>query len=90
MVDGIFLKITDRKKEIFKLSNGKYVAPQMVEGKLNRSPYVESSLVIGSDQKVAQPLSSQRRTNPGLGCPSKDGIQDVENLYKTKIKSADS
>lgn len=41
------------KGEIFKLSNGKYVAPQVIEGKLNESPYIENSLVIGSNQKVA-------------------------------------
>ena len=57
MVNGIFLQITDRKKEIFKLSNGKYVAPQMVENKLNESPYIASSLVIGLDKRWRQPSS---------------------------------
>lgn len=52
MVDG-FLKITDRKKEIFKLSTGKYVAPQMLENKLKESYYIEQALVIGENEKIA-------------------------------------
>ncbi|MFY9116976.1 MAG: long-chain fatty acid--CoA ligase [Bacteroidales bacterium] len=85
MVDGIFLKITDRKKEIFKLSNGKYVAPQMVEGKLNESPYVESSLVIGSDQKVAAAIIIPNDVQiQDWAARQRMVFQDVENLYKTK------
>ena len=52
MVDG-FLKITDRKKEIFKLSTGKYVAPQMLENKLKESYYIEHAMVIGENEKIA-------------------------------------
>src|SRR5690606_20771671 len=46
MVDGRFLKITDRKKEIFKTSGGKYVAPQAIEGVLRESKYIEQVIVI--------------------------------------------
>lgn len=42
-----FLQITDRKKDIFKTSSGKYVAPQFVERKLEESPYISQSMVIG-------------------------------------------
>lgn len=52
MVDGKFLQITDRKKEIFKLSNGKYVAPQSLENKLNQNPLVSASMIVGQSQKV--------------------------------------
>ena len=52
-VDGRFLKITDRKKEIFKTSGGKYIAPLMIENKLKESPFIEQALVIGEGQKFA-------------------------------------
>lgn len=50
-VDGKYLKITDRKKEIFKTSGGKYIAPQMIENKLKESRFVEQVMVIGENQK---------------------------------------
>lgn len=49
--EGQYLKITDRKKEIFKLSAGKYVAPQVIENQLKESPYIENCIVIGENQK---------------------------------------
>ncbi len=51
MVDEIFLKITDRKKEIFKLSAGKYIAPQVIENMLKESSFIENCMVIGENQK---------------------------------------
>jgi long-chain acyl-CoA synthetase len=56
LVNGKFLKITDRKKEIFKLSNGKYVAPQVLENKLKESEFIEQAIVIGEHQKYASAL----------------------------------
>ncbi|HLL43899.1 MAG TPA: long-chain fatty acid--CoA ligase, partial [Segetibacter sp.] len=53
---GRFLKITDRKKELFKTSGGKYVAPQPIENKLKESNYVEQVIVIGSDKKFVAAL----------------------------------
>ena len=50
-VKGRFLKITDRKKEMFKTSGGKYVAPQVIEGKLKESPLIEQAMVVGDGQK---------------------------------------
>jgi len=55
-VDQRFLKITDRKKEIFKTSGGKYVAPQPIENKMRESPYIEQIMVIGSDRKFVSAL----------------------------------
>ena len=55
-VDTIFLKITDRKKEIFKLSIGKYIAPQIIENKLKESSFIENVMVIGASQKVASAI----------------------------------
>jgi len=54
--DGKYLKITDRKKEIFKTSGGKYIAPQMIENKLIEIPLVEQVMVIGENQKFASVL----------------------------------
>jgi long-chain acyl-CoA synthetase len=51
MVNGKYLKITDRKKEIFKTSGGKYVAPQIIENKIKESKLVEQAMVIGDGQK---------------------------------------
>ena len=49
--DG-FLKITDRKKEMFKTSGGKYVAPQLLENAMKQSRFVEQIMVIGDGQKM--------------------------------------
>lgn len=56
IVDGKFLKVTDRKKEIFKLSLGKYIAPQVVETKLRESVFVDNAMVIGENEKFASAL----------------------------------
>jgi long-chain acyl-CoA synthetase len=49
--DG-FLKITDRKKEMFKTSGGKYIAPQMIENTMKQSRFIEQIMVIGDGQKM--------------------------------------
>ncbi len=54
--DGKFLKITDRKKELFKTSGGKYVAPQPIENKMKESPFVEQIIVVGADKKFVGAL----------------------------------
>ncbi len=51
MVEDKYLKITDRKKEIFKTSGGKYVAPQQIENKLKESTFIEQCIVVGENQK---------------------------------------
>jgi long-chain acyl-CoA synthetase len=55
-VENKFLKITDRKKEIFKTSSGKYIAPMAIENKLKECKYVENCMVIGEGQKYASAL----------------------------------
>jgi len=50
--DG-FLKITDRKKEMFKTSGGKYIAPQLIENTMKQSRFIEQIIVIGEGQKMA-------------------------------------
>ena len=53
---GRFLKITDRKKELFKTSGGKYVAPLPIENKLKESMFVEQVMVVGSEKKFVGAL----------------------------------
>ena len=53
---GRFLKITDRKKELFKTSGGKYVAPLAIENKLKESKFVEQVMVVGADKKFVGAL----------------------------------
>jgi long-chain acyl-CoA synthetase len=57
-VDGRFLKITDRKKEIFKNSGGKYIAPQAIENKCKESFFIENALVVGECQKFTSAIIS--------------------------------
>ncbi len=54
--DGKYLMITDRKKEIFKLSSGKYIAPQMIENKLRESSFIDNCIVFGEHQKFASAI----------------------------------
>jgi long-chain acyl-CoA synthetase len=56
LVDQMFLKITDRKKEIFKTAGGKYVAPQMLENKFKEALLVEQVMVLGENRKFPSAL----------------------------------
>jgi long-chain acyl-CoA synthetase len=56
LVDGRFLKITDRKKEMFKTSGGKYITPQITENKLKGSRFIEQAMVIGENEKFPAAL----------------------------------
>jgi long-chain acyl-CoA synthetase len=53
IVDGKYLKITGRLKEIFKTSGGKYIIPQPIENKMKESFFIEHIMVIGENQKFA-------------------------------------
>jgi long-chain acyl-CoA synthetase len=54
--EGKFLMVTDRKKEIFKLSNGKFVAPQPIENRIKESSFIDQAMVVGEHQKFASAL----------------------------------
>ncbi|PRY11310.1 long-chain acyl-CoA synthetase [Pontibacter ummariensis] len=56
MVEDKFLKITDRKKELFKTSGGKYVAPQPIENRMVESNWIEQIMVVGELQKYVGAL----------------------------------
>ncbi len=51
-VDDKFLKIIDRKKEMFKTSGGKYIAPQIIENKFKQSRFIEQVMVVGEGEKM--------------------------------------
>ena len=56
LVNDRFLRITDRKKEMFKTAGGKYVAPQMLENKYKESIFIEQILVLGENRKFPSAL----------------------------------
>lgn len=83
-VEDRFLKITDRKKEIFKTSGGKYVAPQVIENKMKESVYIEQMMVIGAARKFVSALIvpsfiqvRRHLKNNGISAPA-----DEESLIK--------
>ncbi len=55
---GKFLAVTDRKKEIFKLSNGKFIAPQLIENRFKESEFIDQVMVVGEHEKFASALIS--------------------------------
>ncbi len=93
--DG-FLRITDRKKEIFKMSNGKYIAPQMIETKLKESFFIEQTMVIGENEKYASALISPNFSSLKDWCakhkiPYKDfneliDFPKVKQLFQSEIE----
>lgn len=58
LIDDKFLIITDRKKEVFKLSNGKYIQPQILENRLKESVLIDNCMVIGEGEKFASAIVS--------------------------------
>lgn len=56
LIKNRFLKITDRKKEMFKTSSGKYIAPQAIENMLKESFFIEQVMVVGENEKFASAL----------------------------------
>jgi long-chain acyl-CoA synthetase len=58
LTDDGFLMVTDRKKEIFKLSSGKFIAPQLIENVFKESPMIDQIMVVGEHEKFASALIS--------------------------------
>jgi long-chain acyl-CoA synthetase len=95
--DGKYLKITDRKKELFKTSGGKYVAPQPIENKMKESPFVEQMMVVGAEQKfvgalIVPSMPSLREWMRQKGIPfitNEDAVNNAEvlKLYRELIDS---
>ena len=76
--EGDFLKITDRKKEIFKTSGGKYVAPQPIENKMKESPFIEQMMVVGAERKFTAALIVPSFPNLSTWC-NNNGIDASSN-----------
>ncbi|MBX7219834.1 MAG: long-chain fatty acid--CoA ligase [Blastocatellia bacterium] len=74
--DG-FLKITDRKKDLFKTSGGKYIAPQPIENKLVASPLILQAVIIGNERKFPAALI----------VPNKDAIRAAAQAKGVTFKS---
>lgn len=80
-VNDKFLKVTDRKKEIFKLSNGKFIAPQYLEGLFKQSAFIDQVMVIGEDQKFASALIVPDFEQLGLWADTKNiSFSNAEEL----------
>ena len=95
-VDGKFLKITDRVKELFKTSGGKYVAPQVIENKMKECRYIEQICVVGENEKFVGALIvpsfinlTDWATKHGVGAKSNVELAkspEVYNLLKAEIE----
>ncbi len=95
--DGKYLKITDRKKELFKTSGGKYVAPQPIENKMKESPFVEQIMIIGAEEKfvgalIVPSLPNLKEWMRSQDIPfttNEDAVHNpkVRGLYKELIES---
>jgi long-chain acyl-CoA synthetase len=72
--DG-FLRITDRKKEMFKTSGGKYIAPQLIENTMKQSRFIEQIMVIGDGQKMPAAFIQ----------PSFDFVKEWAKIHKINI-----
>ena len=96
LVEGKFLKITDRKKEMFKTSGGKYVAPVAIENKMKESPFIENLIVIGAGEKFVSALIVPAFSNLTNWCKEKNidcstnekmiSNSLVHDLYKKEIE----
>lgn len=78
VMEGKFLKITDRKKELFKTSGGKYVAPLAIESKLKESPYIEQIMIVGPERKFVGALIVPNFAHLREWC-KQQGIADGSN-----------
>ncbi|MEN2398602.1 AMP-dependent synthetase/ligase [Flavobacterium sp. MC2016-06] len=75
-----FLKITDRKKEMFKTSGGKYIAPQLIENAMKQSRFVEQIMVIGEGEKMPAAFIQ----------PNFEFVKEWAKLHKVTLGSSDA
>jgi len=89
-VDGKFLKIIDRKKEMFKTSGGKYIVPQQLESKIVESSFIEQVMVIGESRKFPAALIVPNYANllewSKNSSPSLTTLSKIEFLNSAEIK----
>ncbi len=72
ILEGKILRITGRKKENFKLSTGKYVAPELIENKLKESPFIEQIMAVGEGQKYTAAII----------CPAFDHLRTWAEIHE--------
>jgi long-chain acyl-CoA synthetase len=100
-VNERFLKITDRKKELFKTSGGKYVAPQVIEALLLESPLIEQALAVGEGQRFPGALlvpnfdalrhwGQGQQLPPGLSPADLLAQAPVQRLYDELVQAANA
>lgn len=96
MVDDQFLKITDRKKEIFKTSGGKYITPQMMENYFKESRFIEQIIVVGENQKHPSALIvpafdflEDWCKKKGYKCGSREEMAENDDVIKRIKKEID-
>lgn len=97
-VEEKFLKITDRKKEIFKTSSGKYIAPLAIENKLKECRFIEQCMVVGEGQKFASAVLVPNFVNFKEYCKTSNiewkgnfemaSHEDLKRLINEHIKQA--
>ncbi|WP_116788036.1 AMP-dependent synthetase/ligase [Flavobacterium psychrotrophum] len=94
--DG-FLKITDRKKEMFKTSGGKYIAPQLIENAMKQSRFIEQIMVIGDGEKMPaafiQPdfaFVKSWASRKGLSVNSNQEIADSKEVHERLQEEVDA
>ena len=94
------LRITDRKKLIFKTSFGKYIAPQLIENKFKESIYIDQIMVFGENQKFAAALIVPEFANLNIWC-LKEGLKfenkteminhpEIKKLFRNEINHLNS
>lgn len=83
IIEDRFYKITDRKKELFKTSGGKYVAPQPIENKMKESKFIEQIIVLGSERKFVSALIIPSFTAV-RDWMKENGIKDMSNAEIVK------
>lgn len=96
-IEGKYLHITDRVKELFKTSGGKYVAPQVIENKMKESPFIEQIMVVGENEKFVSALIVPsfpnlvdwcKRHNIDATTSHEDLLKNTEviNLFKSEVE----
>jgi len=94
--EGRFLMVTDRKKEIFKLSSGKFIAPQPIENRIKESAFIDQVMVVGEHQKFASALlvpnfiylkewMTDNKVTNGKERADLIGMPEVQKIYNLEI-----
>ena len=90
--DG-FLKITDRKKEMFKTSGGKYIAPQVIENAMKQSVFIDQIMVVGEGQKFPAALIQPNfevveswATKKGISLEKGSSLSDDNSVYEKLLE----